>query len=119
MSTPNPTPSYLPDDADGDALRRLIDDGSSLDRPMTVDFHIAAADESTARSIAAVCDRLSFRISISRDDGHTPESWTVTCSTRMVLSHEAVLAMQADLHAHVSPLGGWVDGWGSFGNART
>ena len=35
----------FPYDADGDALRRLVDDGSDLTKPMCVEFQVAVPDE--------------------------------------------------------------------------
>lgn len=35
----------FPDDADGDALRRLVNDGSDLTKPMLIDFQIAVPTE--------------------------------------------------------------------------
>ncbi|MGE5184457.1 MAG: ribonuclease E inhibitor RraB [Acidobacteriota bacterium] len=50
-----------PRDADGDALRRVADDGSDMARPMVVDFMIAARDEAVGRAIAAAVGPLGYR----------------------------------------------------------
>jgi regulator of RNase E activity RraB len=104
----------LPNDSDAAALRRLTDSGSDLSRPMTIDFQIAAPDEPTARSIAAAAEKLSYRTSATKDDGR--DQWTVNCTTRMVLNYDSARAIQAELHQLAKPLGGWIDGWGTFGN---
>lgn len=110
-----PTPTF-PNNSDGDALRLVLESGSDLSRPMTVDFHVAAPTESIAQAVAAACNKLSYRASASLDQGHT--TWTTTCTTRMVLNYDSVIAMQAELHAIVTPLGAKPDGWGTFGNGQ-
>jgi len=108
------THTSIPSDADGDAIRRLLNDGSSVDRPMTIDFHIAAPNEAAANAIAAPCYALGYRVSIGQDADRP--TWTVTCTARMLLTHAAVIAMQDELHAAAAAYGGKADGWGSFGN---
>ncbi len=100
--------------SDKDAIKRVLNDGSSAKRPMFVDFHIAANDEDAAHKIAEACRPLGYRITGEQDDGET--TWTVTCSTRMMLTLEGVLAFQKELDDIARPLGGHIDGWGTFGN---
>ena len=103
----------IPHDSDGDALRRIIQSGSSLDRPMLVDFQVAAPSQQVADEIAKACFALGYRVSVSADVGST---FTVTCATRLLVSYAAVVAIQDELARVVMPLGGKPDGWGTFGN---
>lgn len=105
----------LPNDADGGSIRCVLDHGSTLDRPMLIDFAVAAPNERAARQIAEAASKLGYNASCMTDEGGS--TWTTTCSTRMVLSHHAVLAMQAELDTLAEPFGGHSDGWGTFGNA--
>ncbi len=105
----------LPNDADGDSIRRILEHGSTLDRPMLIDFAVAAPNKKAARQIAKAASKLGYNASCSADGDVS--TWTTTCSTRMMLSHHAVLAMQAELDTLAKPLGGHSDGWGTFGNA--
>jgi regulator of RNase E activity RraB len=105
----------FPNDGDGDALRRIVADGSDLTKPMLVDFQIAAPDETTAKTIGMACHELGYRVRASADSGRT--TWTVNCATRMVLNYDAVCAVQDELHAIAKAHGGKSDGWGTFGNA--
>ena len=114
---PMSTPPGFPNDSDGDALRRLIAIGASLDRPMNVDFQIATQTEESAHEIAAACTRLGYHTRADRDEGRP--QWTVTCTTRMILNYHTVIAFQKELAQIAKPLGGWPDGWGTFGNAPT
>lgn len=105
----------LPNDADGEAIRRVLANGSSWDRPMLVDFHIAAPDRESARAIMSAAQGLGYAATASQDEGEA--EWTTTCSIEMILSYEAVLARQLELDTLAKPHGGYIDGWGTFGNA--
>jgi len=105
-----------PNDADGDALRRVAGD-NDLSKPMTVDFHVAAPDQSIAEQIAAAAYGLGYRCSVY--DSEDASSWTCECSSRMILTYAGVTAIQAELDALAKPLGGYIDGWGTFGNDAT
>jgi hypothetical protein len=104
-----------PDDADGDALRRLASDGSDLSQPMDIDFAVAVPDEETGKAVVLLAAARGYRPAVSQDD-ETGE-WTCNCSRLMVPSYEALLAAQAELDELARSVGGYVDGWGSFGNA--
>jgi regulator of RNase E activity RraB len=108
-------PDYFPNDADGDALRRLVNDGSDLSKPMAVDFQVAVPDEAAANKLAEVAYKLGYRVKIYA----SPECslpWTCECSTRMVASYDALIAIQKELATLARPFRGHPDGWGSFGN---
>jgi hypothetical protein len=105
----------FPNDADGDALRRLINGGSDLAKPMYIDFQVAVLDETAARGLADVASKLGYHVHIYA----SPECslpWTCECSTRMLASYEGVIAIQEELTKLATPFGGHSDGWGSFGN---
>jgi hypothetical protein len=103
-----------PRDADGDALRRVVDSGADMSRPMTIDFSVKVADEKTARHLAELVEARGFDPSISENDGSV--SWSVHCSKSMLATYDGVVAVQAELKALVAPHGGVCDGWGTFGN---
>ena len=109
-----------PHDADGDALRRVAADGSDMSKPMDIDFQVAAPDEATAERVADEASELGYRISIYFDDDDIENAgypWTCECTKSMVPTYDALLAAQAELDAIARPLGAYVDGWGTFGNA--
>lgn len=103
-----------PNDADGDALRRVAHDGSDMSKPMDIDFAVAAPDETSARAIAKAAATRGYRTDVDRDEAGP---WSCYCTRRMIASYEAVVAAQAELDALSRPLGGYADGWGTFGNA--
>src|SRR3982751_2604780 len=105
----------FPNDADGDALQRVADDGSDMSKPMFIDFQIAVPDEAAANGLAEVAYNLGFRVSIYE----SPECslpWTCECSVRMLATYEGVLAVQDQLAELSKGFGGHPDGWGTFGN---
>ncbi len=104
-----------PRDADGDALRRVAEEGSDMSRPMVVDFMIATGSESAGRAIAAAVGPLGYATSVELD-GDGRDRWTVYCTRTMALTYESVIAAQRELDAAARPLGGYSDGWGTFGN---
>ena len=113
-----------PNDADGDALRRVVAIGSDMSRPMDIDFEIAAPDEATAKRVADEAAKLGYRTNIWFDDEEQDlddkplPPWTCTCTTTMLAEYDAIIAVQAELDAIARPFGAYVDGWGTFGNAQ-
>ena len=111
-----------PNDSDGDALRQVVAGDSDMSKPMDVDFQIATPDEATAKRIADQAARLAYRISIYFDDlndegiENVGDPWTCECTKYMVPTYDAIIATQAELDAIARPLGGHIDGWGTFGN---
>ena len=107
----------VPNDADGDALRRLVHTGSDLTKPMFVDFQVAVPDEESAKGLAEVAADLGYRVKIY-DSAECKLPWTCERSTRMLATYQAVIAMQEELSEISKPFGGFPDGWGSFGNGQ-
>src|SRR5947209_14169101 len=105
----------LPNDADGDALRRLVEEGNDLTKPMHIDFQVAMPDEPAAKRLAEIVSKLGYTVSIYP----SPECslpWTCECSTRMLATYDGIMAVQKELAELGAPFGGRPDGWGSFGN---
>jgi regulator of RNase E activity RraB len=105
----------VPNDADGDAIRRLAQDGSDLSKPMFINFQVAVPNKSSAEELAVVARKLGYRITIYESPECTLP-WTCECSTRMVATYEGVIAVQNDLAEMSEQFGGVPDGWASFGN---
>jgi regulator of RNase E activity RraB len=105
-----------PNDADGDALRNVVESGADMSSPMVIDFSVEVADESTARRVAAVVAARGFDPSISEADDSA--SWSVHCSKSMLATYEGVVAVQAELNELLSSYGAICDGWGTFGNTQ-
>ena len=108
--------SSYPNDADGDALRKVAENGADMSRSMVIDFSVEVPDERTARRVAEVVAAHGFDPSISEDDDS--DSWSVYCSKSMLATYEGVVAVQVELSELLSPHGGICDGWGTFGNTQ-
>ena len=107
----------IPDDADGDAMRRVIADGGDLSRPMLVDFQIDCPDVSSAEAIAAKIPADEFAVRIYQNSGD--ETATCECSREMLLDHSELIRIQHELSAIASPFGGFCEAWGTFGNGES
>jgi hypothetical protein len=101
-----------PDDADGDALRRVAQDGSDMSRPMEIDFAVAAPDEASAVAIAEAAGGRGYRTAVVHEDG----TWSCFCTRKLIATHNAVVRAQAELDALSRRHGGHPDGWGTSGN---
>jgi drug/metabolite transporter (DMT)-like permease len=105
-------PTY-PDDADGDALRRVAGDGNDMARPMAIDYHVAAPNRAAAEAIAKKARTIGYASKVVDDDGG---AYTVWCTREMLATYDGVLACQSELDGMARPLGGRIDGWGTSGN---
>lgn len=75
-----------PDDADGDALRRVADDGSDMSQPMDVDFMIDVAGGIAAEAIATAARARGYDVemveeSVDEGDDERVRSVTVPAMT--------------------------------------
>ena len=104
----------IPQDADGDAMRRVIDHGSDPATPMDIDFMIACPDVASADMIAplAAASDYSVRINVDEEDN----SVTCYCMRKMLLDYDQLIACQNQLDAIARQHGSYIDGWGTFGN---
>ncbi len=114
------TPEY-PRDADGDALRRLVDGGSDLSKIMSIDFAVAVPDELSGKAVALKAKALGYNTEVVFDPGESDAEddspgWTCYCTREMVPTYEAIVHAQAVLGELSRPHEGYPDGWGSFGN---
>jgi hypothetical protein len=105
----------FPNDADGDALRRLVKAGSDLARPMTIDFTVDVPTRAAGQAIAWAAQKVGYHPSVEYDE--ESGAWTCYCSRHMIADYRAVVAAQEELNRLSELHGGFCDGWGSFGNA--
>ncbi len=78
----------FPDDADGDALRRVQEHGADFSRPMRIEFSIDAPDVPTARSIAELTAALGYAPDIFVDEDSGAVS--VYCAKTMLATYDGV-----------------------------
>ncbi len=104
-----------PDDATRDALELIARDGSDLTRPLSMDFFVAVPDEKAGRFIADRVIDLGFGASVERDA--ETGKWTCYCTKNLVPAYETVVAIESELDLLARRVGGYADGFGTFGNA--
>ena len=103
------------DDATWEALQRIARDGSDLTRPLSMDFFVAVPDETSGQIVASRARVLGFETSVEQDS--ETGAWTCYCTKVLVPTYESVVAIESQLDSLASNVGGYVDGFGTFGNA--
>lgn len=99
---------HWPNDADGDAMRRLRDTGFDFSHEVEIDFNI---DFDRLPPHPSVIDRFKEKFPSSRasieDDG-------ILLQVRARVTYSFVTEMQAELTQISAPFGGRCDSWGLF-----
>jgi regulator of RNase E activity RraB len=106
----------FPDNADGDALRRLAESGADMTSPMVIDFAVAIPDESTGREIALKAIEIGYKAGVDQDSESS--EWSCYCSKSMFATYEDVINCQLELDKIAVAYGGFLDGWRTFGNVE-
>ena len=109
--------SQYPDDSTGRVLALMAESGFHMDRPMEIDFQVAAPSESAARRVAEDVRARGYRAKVS-DSPKAGLPWTCECTVVMVPTYEAVVAAENEVDAIGRRFGGFGDGFGSFGDIR-
>lgn len=105
----------LPNDADGDVLRRLIVTGSDLSKEMEIDFTVDVPNKEYGTAFVQVVEPLGFRTNVDQDS--ETGDWTCYCTRRMIPSYRAIIEVQKTLEDLGRPFNAIPEVWGSFGNA--
>jgi hypothetical protein len=103
-----------PDDADGDALRRVASTGADMSRPMEIDFVVAVPGREAGEAVAQIAARSGYRTELVHDE--EDDAWDCHCNKKVLPTYEEVIAAQRELDELCQPFGGYVDGWGTFGS---
>ena len=103
-----------PDDANGDALRRMEAEGDDLTRPRNIEFTVVFPNELTARQFANHFRTLGFAVSAELAGTVQDFPWDVIVVKHMVPSHEEIGAFEDSLQQVADTLEGHNDGWGCF-----
>lgn len=106
-----------PDNDTGNVLRQIRKGGSDMSRPMEMDFHVAVPSERAGRLVAARCEAEGFTVELTRDSNGP--NWTCTCTKSIVPTYATVSAIEAQMNAFSRDVGGYADGFGTFGNLNT
>ena len=100
----------IPNDTNGDVLRRMIQNGDDLTKSRMIDFHHVFPERRQALGFAEMVDDKELVVSISHRK--TRDSWDVNVQRMMVPTHQDITAFELALAAKAELLGGEADGWG-------
>ena len=108
-------PGEYPDDADGDTLRSVAENGADMTLPMLIEFTIAVPTEAAARNLS---ERIALKGYFARlfvdDDGDV----SIYCGRSMIATYEGVVEAQSELNQICQPYGAECDGWITAGNKQ-
>lgn len=101
-----------PDDANGDALRRMDALGDDLTRSRNVEFTVVFPNENAATQFADHIRTLGYSASAALTESVEGFPWDVVVVKRMIPSHEEIGAFEDSLKRAADRYGGHNDGWG-------
>lgn len=96
----------LPDDATGDVLRHMEEQGDDLTRPRNIDFTVIFADESSAHQFARHFRVLGHDVSVEKAETDKRFPWDVVVVQRMIPSHDGISSFEDLLQTVASGWGG-------------
>jgi hypothetical protein len=100
----------LPNDVNGDVLRRMLASGDDLSRPRMIDFCFVFPERSDALAFANVFDfdQPDDEVSISRYENE----WQAVVHRVMSADHAAITRLEALWGSGAGTFRGRPDGWG-------
>ena len=101
-----------PDDANGDALRRMESQGDDLTCPRNVEFTVVFPNENGAKQFANHFSTLGYTASAELTETVENFPWDVVVIKHMVPSHAEIGAFEDSLQRVADTFGGHSDGWG-------
>lgn len=105
----------IPNDADGDVLRRLVEHGNDLSKFMVIDFHLVVPDEEAGKQLGELVKQAGYKPELWYDEEQ--DMITLQASKLMLPEYQALIDAQVELGQMALALGGTIDGWGTLGNA--
>ncbi len=83
---------------------------------MEIEFFVTVPSATAGERIALSANNLGFDTSVDSDD--ETGSWTCYCAKVMLPTHSDITKAELELDKIAKPFAGYVDGFGSFGNAK-
>jgi hypothetical protein len=96
------------------ALARLEHEGSDLQQPLAIDFFVAVPSAAAGEIVADRARCVGFRTSVEHDV--PTDTWTCYCSIVIVPALSTVVRIEEQLDKLAQDVGGYADGFGSYGN---
>jgi hypothetical protein len=101
----------IPNDANGDVLRRMVAAGDDLSKARDVEFHFVFDEERKAKMFAKTIEVASqARAEVTQDE---QRGWSATVRTNFAPTHAKVSSLEAMLTQVAEKFEGKADGWGS------
>lgn len=102
----------FPHDENGEALRRMQENGDDLTKPRDIDFTVILPDQRSAEAFTNKVRLLGYKAS-AEETGTDPElPWDVVVVNHLVPSHENISDFEKTLEMAALPFGGRNDGCG-------
>jgi hypothetical protein len=98
-----------------DTIRRLVEDGSDLSRPMEVEFVAMLTGPCDVGEIGEAVERLGYSVEFYLDE--EDDAVECVCRRTMLVSEGTVETCERELATLFERFGAVLDGWGSPGNA--
>ena len=105
---------HFPNDANGDALRRMQENGDDLTRPRDINFTVIFPSMPVAEAFADHFRERAYRVSVEKTECVPELPWDVVIVSHMIPSHSSISEFEETLEEAASPFGGRNDGWGCF-----
>ena len=103
----------FPDDANGEVIRLLWENGDDLSTPREFDFGVVFEDEKAALDFAVALLRQEIKVSFSpAEEGE--KLCEVCCHPIMIPDHTTISNFQSSLADIAEDYGGNLDGWECF-----
>lgn len=104
--------STFPDDANGDSLWRMIEEGDALTEQRNIEFTVIFETEDDAMKFGQYL-LFNRQQVLLRDDEESDEyPYCIVSTVTLVPSYKAIVDHEKLLAEYASPLNGHNDGWG-------
>ncbi|HEY1107610.1 MAG TPA: ribonuclease E inhibitor RraB [Opitutaceae bacterium] len=100
----------IPDDENGDVLRRMREGGDSLTKPRIIDYNFVFPDRDQSIEFARAIPERDLEVCLSFYEER--DLWQVIVKKHMVPEHRAISHLEAELTRRAERAGGEADGWG-------
>ena len=104
----------IPDDLNGDVLRRMRTGGDSLTLSRPINFSVIFPTKDAALAFCEAVHEDGLKLSFKQSEVSDDRPWDVTVTKDMIPGHGAIGATEGWLAGHAEPLDGENDGWGCF-----
>ena len=105
-------PAQIPNDENGDVLRRMLGNGDDLSKPRMIDFCYVFPERRQVLAFAELVNGRELEVCISYNEER--HMWDAIVKRYMVPTHQGITAFELTLASQAESVGGEADGWGCF-----